>query len=81
MRLASESYKEQAMKIEKNIPIPFITNSSNDKFVILDEMIVGDSVLFEKKDWKKARNKAYIRKPKLFTFRHVPNGYRCWRIQ
>lgn len=66
------------MKIEKGIPIP-ASNIDRD-LPILDKMQIGDSVLFPASEWKRARNKAYVRKPKSFTFRKVKDGYRCWRI-
>lgn len=66
------------MKIEKGIPIPR-SNIDRD-FPILDKMEVGDSILFPETEWKRARNRAYIRKPKHFTFRRINGGYRCWRV-
>lgn len=66
------------MKIEKNIPI---SRSNIDvDFPILDQMDINDSILFPEKEWKRARNRAYIREPKHFTFRKVKDGYRCWRV-
>lgn len=66
-------------EIEKNIPIP-PSNNTTAPFEVLDKMKVGDSVLFSQKEWKRARNQSYMRKPKTFTFRKLSNGYRCWRV-
>lgn len=70
--------QENTYVIEKNIPVPPRHNSTQP-FQILDKMQVGDSILFNFKEWKRARNQAYSRKPKCFTFRRDKNGYRCWR--
>lgn len=67
-------------EIEKGIPIP-LRHNGTQPFNVLDKMEVGDSVLFNHSEWKRARNQAYIRKPKKFIFRRLPEGYRCWRIQ
>lgn len=69
------------LTIEKGIPIPQSRSNFTDQFNILDELDIGDSILFPLNEWKRARNQAYIRKPKAFTFRKVKGGYRCWRIQ
>ncbi len=66
--------------IEKRIPIP-VRHNTTEPFTILDRMKIGDSILFNANEWKRARNQAYNRKPKHFTFRKVANGYRCWRVQ
>lgn len=66
-------------KIEQNIPIPPVKSTSS--FDVVDKMKVGDSILFPAIEWKRARNQCFCRKPKQFTFRKEPNGYRCWRIK
>jgi hypothetical protein len=66
--------------IERGIPIPAGHNSTAS-FDVLDKMKVGESVLFDHNEWKRARNQCYMRKPKSFTFRRDPNGYRCWRTK
>lgn len=66
--------------IEKGVPIPPRSNSTAP-FGIFDRMAVGDSVLFNHNEWKRARNQCYMRKPKQFTFRKEANGYRCWRTE
>lgn len=65
--------------IEKGVPIP-PRNNSTASFGILDRMEIGDSTLFSSREWKRARNQCYSRKPKVYTFRSEENGYRCWRI-
>lgn len=67
-----------AYTIEHGIPIPLGHNCTSP-FRVLDKMAIGDSVLFAHNEWKRARNQCRNRKPKQFTFRHVENGYRCWR--
>lgn len=64
--------------IERRIPIPL--NHNTEPFTVFDKMSVGDSVLFKDNEWKRARNQAYMRKPKHFTFRRTTGGYRCWRL-
>lgn len=66
--------------IERGIPVPARHNSTAP-FDVLDKMKVGESILFNSKEWKRARNQCYMRKPKAFTFRSEANGYRCWRVQ
>jgi hypothetical protein len=66
--------------IEKGIPFP-CAGYKNKAFTVLDDMEVGDSILFPLEEWRRARNQAYIRKPKQFTFRKASNGYRCWRVR
>ena len=67
-------------KIERGIPIPPRHNSTQP-FAVLAKMKVGDSVLFQLNEWKRARNQAYTYKPMQFTFRKEQNGYRCWRVK
>jgi len=70
------------LKIEKGIPVPKNHGGGlNAEYEILDRLEVGDSVLFTTPDIKRARNNAYRRQPKKFTFRKMPNGNRCWRVE
>ena len=70
------------MKIEKNIPLRKAL-SHRDKYKIVDELEVGDSILFEQ---YYAAHSATMRarrgKPeRKFATRKEGDGHRLWRIK
>ena len=72
------------MKIEKNIPIPDrLGRLHGGKYGIVDEMEVGDSVLFNDSVINAATTRARSKNPgKIFSTRKEGDAHtRLWRIE
>ena len=68
------------MKIEKNVPIPKATGGRPSRWLEIDEMEIGDSILCETEDdADRVRYAMRYRKYKG-TRRKMRDGWRIWRI-
>jgi len=73
----------QEYKIEKNIPVPKFTGSSDSKYAFLNKMEVGDSVAVKtKQECSGIRDAMRYRKMKcVYGLESGSRRYRVWRTE